>query len=211
MTLSALHPSNAGIGRRLKIAKASDIIPAKARSCRRPHWAYTTSIILTIPTGPERVFTDHCILFLLNERRFFPRVPSAVKVILLSAIISSHHATTAFQKGNCMIGNDSCSEGRSIHRRHSSLAHCIVLVCCTPLRSNTIAIDFPSCCCSTVLSDLYCSTLHHTLMIVSPVCIPALAARDPSMTHATRVDSFFGARFGSMIHCSSRNVLLVMR
>ena len=103
MTPNNLPPSNAGIGRTLKIASASEIIPANPKNNVRPPELSNDSPTLITPAGPVSWLNDVLILVLSNDKRSLPSVPSVLKVSLVSAAISCNPAPIALSKGN-LIG-----------------------------------------------------------------------------------------------------------
>jgi hypothetical protein len=88
MTHTALHPSNAGIGKKLNIANHNDIIHPKAKNIHIPNSDNIISHIFIAHTGPDNLSTDDFILSLLNDIRFFHNVFSIDNVSSVCAQIS---------------------------------------------------------------------------------------------------------------------------
>lgn len=87
-TPSNLPPSSAGIGKTLKIAKASEIIPANPKNNFRPPVLNNDSPTLITPAGPVSLLTDVLILCPSKDKRSLPKVPSVLKVRITSAFTS---------------------------------------------------------------------------------------------------------------------------
>ncbi|MEI6774184.1 MAG: hypothetical protein WCL18_05305 [bacterium] len=101
-TPNNLPPSNAGMGSTLNNASAKEMIPISQTRGLRLFSSRSFCTTLTIPTGPVSLLTDQLILFLLNESKFPPKVPSILNVRLLSAFISWSPASIALPNGNLM-------------------------------------------------------------------------------------------------------------
>lgn len=76
MTHNNLPPSNAGIGNTLKIASASEIIPANPKNSFRPQVLSNDSPTFITPAGPVSLLTDVLILAPSKDKRSFPNVPN---------------------------------------------------------------------------------------------------------------------------------------
>jgi hypothetical protein len=190
----------------LKIANAREIIPAKARSCRHHPRITMSSIILIIPTGHESDFVDEATCSLLNENNPAPTLPSAVKLILVWAIISCRPARMACSKENLMItGSNGFPVLRLTQRRHSSLPQVMGAVfsvlSCRYVKMNHVlylllrsAVRF-----SVVMSSL--SIFNN----VSFLRIPTLSARLSGMTCSRRTGLFTRSEVGATNHSLCKN------
>jgi hypothetical protein len=87
-THTILHPSNAGIGRILKIARANEIIPANARYKVHHHVVRISPHIFTIHTGHESQFTDSHIFSPFSDAKLDPSLHNEEKVRSTCATIS---------------------------------------------------------------------------------------------------------------------------
>jgi hypothetical protein len=88
------------MGKILKIANAREIIDANAKYHRIPLFAKIISPIFTAPTGPDILLKDSPALSLSRLRRFENNHPSAVRVRLVSAFISSKATPKDWSKLN---------------------------------------------------------------------------------------------------------------
>jgi len=116
-----LPPSSAGIGRRLKNARASEIIPANARYANRPQLLYNISPIFTAPTGPANILIASLAFSALKENSPFPTIPNAVQVSENSALISWRAAFIAPSSQNFILCISTVAFGmKVIPNLHSS-------------------------------------------------------------------------------------------
>ena len=81
----------------MNIARANEIIPAKARYIHTPLALKIVSPTLIIPNGPDNPSTDFPIFSLLKDKRFAHNLPNIRKVSFVCAHISCQPATKACQ------------------------------------------------------------------------------------------------------------------
>jgi hypothetical protein len=96
---SILPPSSAGIGKILKIAKASEIIHANHKYAIQSCSCISLSQNFIAPAGHANLFTDSLILLPLNDNKSFHNFHKAFNVRLVSAFISCNHITIALFNG----------------------------------------------------------------------------------------------------------------
>jgi hypothetical protein len=80
ITPSSLHPSNAGIGSKLKNAKAREINPQNIRNCIRPPLCMINSHTRAAPTGHERLLRADDLSEDFDDTAFFMTHQRAGKV-----------------------------------------------------------------------------------------------------------------------------------
>lgn len=97
-----LPPSNAGIGRRLKIPKAREMSAAKAKNCSPLPVSIRVSPNFTAPTGQENLLKVSLIFLPLKEKRLFPSLPSALMVLSVCTRISFAATSIAVPRPNLM-------------------------------------------------------------------------------------------------------------
>lgn len=105
----------------LKIANASDIIPANAKYIHIPRAEKIASPTFTIPTGPESLFTESDTFSRSNDKRSDHKLPSIENVSLVCSLISLAHMTNASIHEN-VAGTISCSPHilTDTHKIHAS-------------------------------------------------------------------------------------------
>ncbi len=79
-THNHLQPSNAGIGKRLKTARANDIIAPNAKNCHHKSRSNKLATTLTAPTGHDNPLSSDLTVVVLHEKKLAHRLPSFDKV-----------------------------------------------------------------------------------------------------------------------------------